>query len=53
MKEAFTGELHHITAQGHTFFYSPCLHIQTFRVAETYSDKVKSFKKELRTFLKK
>lgn len=30
-----------------SFKYSPCLHITTFRVADTYGDKVKDFKKTL------
>ncbi len=34
-----------------TFKYSPCLHVQTFRVADTYGKRVKEFKEELRTSL--
>ena len=35
-----------------TFDYSPCLHIKNFRVAETYGDKVKLFKDEIRKYFK-
>lgn len=36
MKEAFTGEFMKIKTDLLEFDYSPCLHIKTFRVAETY-----------------
>ena len=47
MHEAFTGEF--IEAKiGNVFFkYSPCLHIKTFRVADTYGERVKAFKTRL------
>jgi len=51
MKTAFTGELVEASFEGLEFLYSPCLHITTFRVAETYGDKVADFKKGIRNYL--
>jgi uracil-DNA glycosylase len=50
MKNAFTGRFVRARLQGFEFDYSPCLHIQTFRVAETYGVKVESFKQGLHAF---
>jgi uracil-DNA glycosylase len=47
MKDAFTGSFARVNIEGHSFEYSPCLHIQTFRVAATYGDQVRAFRKEL------
>ncbi len=47
MKSAFTGQFMRVRLQGFEFDYSPCLHIQTFRVAETYGSKVEGFKQGL------
>lgn len=47
MKEAFTGSFFRARFRELEFDYSPCLHIQTFRVAETYGEKVSQFKKNL------
>lgn len=44
MKQAFTGQFFRAKLNDVEFDYSPCLHIQTFRVAETYGDRVKAFK---------
>ena len=47
MKEAFTGKFIKASIRDVRFHYSPCLHIKTFRVAETYGDKVTQFKTNL------
>lgn len=47
MKDAFSGEFKKAILRGINFDYSPCLHIKTFRVAETYGDKVRKFKTNL------
>lgn len=52
MKEAFTGRFIRAKLRGMEFDYSPCLHIKTFRVAETYGDKLKRFKRGLADYLK-
>jgi uracil-DNA glycosylase len=44
MKEAFSGQFHSISINNFSTNYSPCLHIKTFRVAETYGRKVENFK---------
>jgi len=44
MQQAFTGQFSRAKLDDVEFDYSPCLHIQTFRVAETYGDRVKLFK---------
>lgn len=44
MKQSFTGQFFRVKLDDVEFDYSPCLHIQTFRVAETYGDRVKLFK---------
>lgn len=45
MKHAFTGGFYRVSINGCAFDYSPCLHIQTFRVAETYGESVRAFKR--------
>lgn len=52
MKEAFTGRFIRAKLRGIEFDYSPCLHIKTFRVAETYGDKLKRFKRGLADYFK-
>lgn len=47
MKNAFTGKFVKAKLRDIEFDYSPCLHIKTFRVAETYGDKLKRFKRGL------
>ena len=47
MKEAFTGRFQEGRLRGVRFRYSPCLHIKTFRVADTYGDKAKRFRVSL------
>lgn len=50
MKNAFSGNFVNVAVQGVAFRYSPCLHIQTYRVAEKYGDKVKDFKNAIRSY---
>jgi len=47
MQEAFTGEFVEARIGDVRFHYSPCLHIKTFRVSETYGNKVSQFKSNL------
>ena len=51
MKEAFTGEFIKVSIRNVSFQYSPCLHIKTYRVADTYGKKVEGFKYNLRKIL--
>jgi uracil-DNA glycosylase len=51
MKEAFTGEFIKASIRTVSFQYSPCLHIRTYRVADTYGKKVEEFKYNLRSIL--
>jgi uracil-DNA glycosylase len=51
MKEAFTGEFIKASLERVGFQYSPCLHIKTYRVAETYGEQVKQFRRNLRSIL--
>lgn len=44
MKSDFNGTFISAKINNIEFDYSPCLHIKTFRVAETYGDSVKGFK---------
>jgi len=46
-KEAFTGEFKQAVLGDIRFDYSPCLHIKTYRVAETYGDRIRKFKNHL------
>lgn len=52
MKVAFTGKFLRAKFGGIEFDYSPCLHIKTFRVAETYGDRLKRFKGGLTAYFK-
>jgi len=52
MKNAFTGKFVKAKFRGMEFDYSPCLHIQTFRVAHTYGDRLKGFKGGLAAYFK-
>ena len=52
MKNAFTGKFVKAKFRGIEFNYSPCLHIQTFRVAKTYGDRLKGFKGGLAAYFK-
>jgi uracil-DNA glycosylase len=47
MKNDFNGTFIRAKINNTEFEYSPCLHIKTFRVAETYGDSVKGFKSKL------
>lgn len=51
MKKAFTGRFQEARLKGMRFRYSPCLHIKTFRVAETYGDMIQPFLVSLRNSL--
>lgn len=51
MNQAFTGEIYNVKYDDFTFCYSPCLHIKTFRVAETYGEKVSQFKNSVNSIL--
>ena len=51
MKDAFTGNFVKVKLNSFEFDYTPCLHIKTFRVAETYKDSVTAFKKNLLGYL--
>lgn len=50
MQAAFTGQFLRAKFRGIEFDYSPCLHIQTFRVAETYGERVQKFKKGISAY---
>jgi len=52
MKNAFTGKFVKAKLRDVEFDYSPCLHIKTFRVAETYGDRLIRFKRGLAGYLK-
>ena len=51
MKEAFTGEFVKASVRTVSFQYSPCLHIKTYRVADTYGKKVEGFRNNLQNIL--
>lgn len=53
MKKDFSGDFVKAKIGNVGFYYSPCLHIKTFRVAETYGKQVFDFKKGLNEKLKK
>ena len=48
MKDAFTGEFYKVSIDGHQFEYTPSLHIQTYRVAETYGQSIITFKEKVK-----
>lgn len=50
MQKAYTGEFKELSINGCSFDYSPCLHIKTFRVAETYGESVKEFKCKIKSY---
>ncbi len=50
MQKAFTGEMFKAKYKGLEFDYSPCLHIKTFRVAETYGKSVAIFKNSIKDY---
>jgi len=51
MKEAFTGDFIKASVRNVSFQYSPCLHIKTYRVADTYGKKVEGFRNNLQNIL--
>lgn len=50
MRKDFTGTFSKVRVGQTSFLYSPCLHIRTFMVAETYGDKVKDFKMNIKQY---
>jgi uracil-DNA glycosylase family 4 len=52
MSKDFTGNFYKAKLNSIEFYYSPCLHIKTFRVADTYGNKVVQFKNGLKEMLK-
>lgn len=52
MQTAFTGNFVRARLRDVEFDYSPCLHIQTFRVAEVYGDSVERFKAGVAAYFK-
>lgn len=44
MKDAFSGQFYTVSVGNTSFIYSPCLHIQTYRVADTYGERLNKFK---------
>lgn len=52
MKKSFPGRIEKVSIDGQEFYYSPCLHLQTFRVAEKHGNAVSNFKSGLRDFFK-
>jgi len=52
MKNDFTGDFFEAELNNVKFQYSPCLHIKTFRVAETYGKQVFDFRNGLNNKLK-
>jgi len=50
MREAFTGEFVRAMFANLDFDYSPCLHIKTYRVADTYGEKVRAFNSCIRKY---
>jgi len=51
MHEAFIGKFKKAKLKDFEFDYSPCLHIKTFRVAETYGENILKLKSSLREYL--
>ena len=51
MKEAFTGGFIKASVRTVSFQYSPCLHIKTYRVADTYGKQVEKFQYNLQNIL--
>ena len=52
MKEDFTGQFIQASVRSVAFRYSPCLHIKTYRIADTYGKQVERFRYNLQTALK-
>ena len=50
MRDAFTGKFKKAKIESHSFDYTPCLHIKTFRVAEVYGASVVNFKNALLSY---
>lgn len=48
MNDAFTGDFIDCSIDDVNFKYSPCLHITTFRIAETYGNRISKYKDNLR-----
>jgi uracil-DNA glycosylase len=52
MKQDFTGGFVKVRIKDTSFLYSPCLHIRTFRIADTYGEKIKEFKTNIRQYFR-
>ena len=52
MKNALNGNFPEVSIKNTTFKYSPSLHIQTYRVANTYGSAVENFTNNLREYIK-
>ena len=52
MKDSFGRGFYKIELNGFSFDYSPCLHIQTYHVAETYGEKIQEFKAGIADYFK-
>jgi len=52
MNDAFTGGFIRAKFGGVQFDYSPCLHITTWRVPETYGERLERFKRGLEAYFK-
>jgi uracil-DNA glycosylase len=48
MRQAFTGRFFKTLLEDVSFEYSPCLHIKTYRVAQTYGNAIREFQVGLR-----
>ncbi len=50
MRTDFTGTFNKVRVEKTTFLYSPCLNIRTFRIADTYGDKTREFKLNVKRY---
>jgi uracil-DNA glycosylase len=50
MKQDFTGEFSKVRVGKTSFLYSPCLHIRTFKMVDTYGERIKEFKTNIKQY---
>jgi uracil-DNA glycosylase len=50
MRKDFTGSLSKVRVGDTSFLYSPCLHIRTFMIADSYGDRTKEFKMNIKRY---
>lgn len=50
MNVAFVGDFYRLSVEGWEFDYTPCLHIKTYRVAETYGININKFKDKVKEY---